>query len=216
MSELIQGSPEWFAARLGNASASRIADIIAKTKSGYSASRENYLTQLVLERFGIVPESYTNAAMQHGTETEPYARMAYEANTGDIVKEVGYILHPTIKHSGASPDGVVGDGLLEIKCPDSKTHFEYLLADKVPLKYVPQMAWQIACTGAKWCDFVSFDNRVPDGLQYFQIRYVPEDGYIAMLEQEVIVFLEEVEDKFIRLANLRQYKLTNGEQFLDA
>lgn len=214
MSELlVQGTPEWYAARLGNASASRIADIIAKTKTGYSTSRENYLTQLVLERFGIVSESYTNSDMQHGIETEPYARMAYEANTGDIVKEVGYILHPKIKHAGASPDGIVGDGLLEIKCPNSKTHFEYLLAEIVPNKYKPQMAWQIACTQAKWCDFVSFDNRVPEGLQYFQIRYVPEDGYIEMLETEVIKFLDEVDNKFNQLKE--KMKKTCGADNLD-
>lgn len=200
MNDIKQGTPEWFAARLGNASASRISDIIARTKSGYSASRENYLTELVLERFGIPQESFTSAAMEWGTQTEPLARMAYEARTGDIVREVGYILHPTIKHAGASPDGIVFDeGLLEIKCPISKTHFEYLLAGEVPNKYKPQMAWQMACTNRKWCDFVSFDPRVPEKLQYFHIRYDRDDSYIAMLEEEVKLFLIEVDAKFEQL-----------------
>ena len=192
-----QGSLEWLKSRHGNASASRIADVIAKTKSGYAASRENYLTQLVLERFGIIEEFYTNSAMVHGTETEPFARATYEIKNNVIVEEVGYILHPRIANSGASPDGRINqDGLLEIKCPSQKTHLEYLLAEKPPTKYIPQMAWQMACTGAQWCDFVSFDDRVPEGLQYFEVRYHRDEGYIEMLEIEVTQFLIEVQDKY--------------------
>jgi putative phage-type endonuclease len=191
-----QGSPEWFKERYGNASASRIADVIAKTKSGYSASRENYLTQLVLERFGIFEETYTNEHMLHGTETEPYARAAYELKNNVMVNEVGYVLHPSIAKSGASPDGQINNGLIEIKCPISKTHFEYLLGERVPPKHIPQMAWQMACTGADWVDFISFDNRVPEGLQYFEVRYKRDDEYIKMLEEEVTKFLVEVEAKF--------------------
>lgn len=198
--EVKQRSPEWFEQRLGNVSASRIADVIAKTKSGgYSASRDNYLTELVLERFGIPQESFSSQAMEWGTETEPLARAHYEAIAGVFVDEVGYVLHQTIKHAGASPDGVVGDGLLEIKCPNTKTHFEYLLNGEVPNKYKPQMAWQMACTGAKWVDFVSFDPRAPEGLQYFQIRYERDDEYIKMLEDEVVKFLAEVDAKFQQL-----------------
>lgn len=197
-----QGTPEWFQARYGNASASRIKDVIAKTKSGYSASRENYLTQLVLERFGVFEDSYTSKEMEWGNEQEPHARMSYEIKTGNIIHEVGYVLHPSIKHSGASPDGRIGDdGLLEIKCPITKTHFEYLLSDKVPSAYIPQMAWQMACTGAKWCDFVSYDPRAPEGLQLFIIRYNRDNDYIAELEKEVTQFLFEVDAKFIQLQN---------------
>jgi putative phage-type endonuclease len=191
-----QGSKEWLQKRYGNASASRISDVIAKTKSGYSASRENYLTELVLERFGIFPEQFTTDAMQHGIDTEPFARATYEIKNGVIVEEVGYILHPTIKHSGASPDGKVGNGLLEIKSPNTKTHFEYLLNEVVPSKYKPQMAWQMACTGAEWVDFVSYDDRAPDGLQYFEVRYMRDNEYIEMLEKEVTQFLIEVDAKF--------------------
>jgi len=125
-----QGTPEWFAARLGNVTASRVADVIAKTKSGYSASRENYMAQLICERMtNTVAESYTNAAMAWGTETEPLARAAYESYADVLVDEVGYIPHPTIERAGASPDGLVGlYGLLEIKCPNTATHIDTLIS----------------------------------------------------------------------------------------
>lgn len=196
---IVQGSPEWKALRAGKATASRIKDIVAKTKSGYSTSRENYLTELVIERFGVINEGFTNAAMQHGTETEPYARHAYEIKNGVMIDEIDFVNHPTIAMAGASPDGLIGEGLLEIKCPDSKTHFNYLVANAVPEQYKPQMAWQMACTGAKWCDFVSFDNRVPEGLQYFEIRYMRDDAYIAELEKEVQTFLDEVSARYEQL-----------------
>lgn len=194
-----QGSIEWRKLRLGKATASRIADVIAKTKSGYSASRANYMTELVIERFGVLNDSFTNDAMQWGTETEPLARIEYEKCNLVTVDQIDFVPHPRIEMAGASPDGIVGDGLLEIKCPNSKTHFEYLLAGVVPEKYKPQMAWQMACTGAQWVDFVSYDPRVPEGLQYFQIRYERDDNYIAELETEVIKFLEEVYTLYIQL-----------------
>ena len=194
-----QGTAEWFELRRGNASGSRISDVIAKTKSGASASRENYLTELVLERLGINKEPFTSVEMQHGTDTEPFARAEYEIKNQVFVEEVGYILHPNIENSGASPDGKVNDGLLEIKCPSSKTHFQYLLDEKLPSKYKPQVFWQMACTGAKWVDFVSYDPRVPNGLQYFEIRVMRDEEYIKELEKEVTQFLIEVESKFQQL-----------------
>lgn len=222
-----QGSPEWFKQRYGNASASRIKDVIAKTKSGYSASRENYLTELVLERFGVFAEPYTSKAMEWGNEQEPFARAKHEIEHGLIVEECGYILHPTIEKSGASPDGLIGlDGVLEIKCPDTKTHFEYLLAGKPPTQYIPQMAWQIICTGRKWADFVSYDPRAPKGLDYFHVRYIPEPEYMEMLETEVKTFLKEVDERFNELSKKLetlhegvkdpQELPTYGAQFLDA
>jgi putative phage-type endonuclease len=202
-----QGSQEWKQLRAGKVSGSRIADIIAKTKSGYSTSRENYMTELVIERFGVLNDSFTNAAMQHGTETEPFARHEYAIKNGVMVDEVDFVDHPRIAMAGASPDGLVSDGLVEIKCPNSATHFNYLLAGVVPEKYKPQMAWQMACTNAKWCDFVSFDNRCPDGLQYFQIRYIRDDVYIQSLENEVIEFIKELDSKYNQLSEkLNQMK----------
>lgn len=197
-----QQSPEWFSARYGNASAYRIKDIIAKRKSGYSASRENYMTDLVLERFGVFPEQLDTAPIRWGNEQEPFARAMYEVSENVMVQECGFILHPTIEKSGASPDGLIGDdGVLECKCPNTKTHFEYLLAGVPPSQYIPQMAWQIACTGRKWASFVSYDPRAPEGLQYFHVKYVPEPEYIAMLESEVSQFLIEVENKYQQLKN---------------
>ena len=192
-----QRTDEWFKSRLGKATASRIADIIAKTKTGPSASRENYAVQLVLERITQTKgESYSNAAMQWGTETEPLARQAYELKRGLFVDEVGFIDHPTIANSGASPDGLVGtDGLVEIKCPNSATHMETLVTRKIPQKYIPQMTWQMACTGRNWCDFVSFDPRFPEHLQIFIERIEYDPTYVRMLELEVTQFLDEVEKK---------------------
>ena len=204
-----QRSLEWFAARLGKVTASRVADIIAKTKTGYSASRENYMAQLVCERMTqTVAESYTNAAMQWGTETEPLARAAYEAFTDILVDEVAMIQHPTIEASGASPDGLVGDdGQIEIKCPNTATHIDTLLSQQAPAKYVTQMQWQMACTGRKWCDFVSFDPRAPEGLQLFVTRIERDDKYILEMEAEVNKFLGELE---ARIEQLNKLKANNG------
>lgn len=196
-----QGTPEWFAARLGNVTASRVADVIAKTKSGYSASRENYMAQLICERMtGTVAESYTNAAMQWGTETEPLARAAYESLANVLVDEVGYVQHPTIERAGASPDGLVGlFGLLEIKCPNTATHIDTLITEQVPTKYITQMQWQMLSTGRAWCDFVSFDPRLPSGLQMFVKRVEFDAEYAATLEIEVVKFLAELDTKISKL-----------------
>lgn len=207
-----QGSPEWFAQRLGKVTASRVADVIAKTKTGYSTSRENYMAQLVCERMtGVVVESYTNAAMAHGTETEPLARAAYEALKDVLVDEVAFINHPTIANSGASPDGMIGeDGLLEIKCPNTATHLETLRTKKVPTKYNTQMQWQMASTGRKWCDFVSFDNRLPEHLQLFVARVKRDEAYIAELEQEVSKFIKEL-DATVEYFKKENFNANSGE-----
>ena len=200
-----QRTEEWFAARCGKVTASRVADIIAKTKTGYSASRENYLAQLVCERMtGKPAESYSNAAMQWGTDQEPFARAAYEAAKDVLVEEVGFAIHPTIKDAGASPDGLVGEfGLVEIKCPNTATHIQTLLDQKVPEKYIVQMQWQMACTSRQWCDFASFDPRMEEGLQLFIKRVEYHPLYVAELEKEVINFLMDVEDKIQKLNKLK-------------
>ena len=201
--EIIQGTSEWFAARLGKVTASRVADVIAKTKTGYSASRENYMAQLVVERLTQTKaESYTSAAMMHGVEQEPFARAAYEAAQGVMVEEVGFVPHPTIEWAGASPDGLVGgegEGLVEIKCPNTATMIETLLSQKVPGKYITQMQFQMACTGRKWCDYVSFDPRMPAKAQMFVRRVDRDDEYIAEIEAEIVKFLAEVESQVQKL-----------------
>ena len=193
--ECTQGSHEWFAARLGKVSASRVADLIAKTKTGWGASRANYAAELVAERLtGATAEKYSNAAMAWGTETEPQARSMYEFMQDCDVVEVGTVLHPTIDMSCASPDGLVGnDGLVEIKCPNTATHIETLLGDVIAGKYITQMQWQMACTGRQWCDFVSFDPRMPGDMQIFVKRVARDDVMIASLEEQVRAFLGEVE-----------------------
>ena len=205
MSNVIQGSPEWFEQRLGRATASRIADIIAKTKSGYSTSRENYCVELALERItGARQESFASDAMRWGTETEPLARAAYEAKTGFIVDEVAMVQHPRIEMSGASPDGCIDlDGLIEIKCPNSATHVKTMLSGKPDGKYITQMTWQMACTGRKWCDFVSFDPRFPLHLQLFVTRIQRDDAAIAAMEMEVISFLDDVDQMVKQLNNMK-------------
>jgi putative phage-type endonuclease len=195
-----QRTEEWFAARLGKVTASRVADVLAKIKSGESASRKNYKMELVVQRLtNKVGESFTNAAMEWGTEQEPFARMAYEAHTGTFVKEEGFVDHPTIEGFGCSPDGIVGDGLIEIKCPNTANHIETVLENKAPSKYIPQMQCQMAVTGAKWCDFVSFDPRVPEDLQLFVVRVERDQEYIDSMEVEVKQFLSEVLDLFNQL-----------------
>ena len=200
-----QGSGEWFAVRVGKVTASRVADILAKTKSGYSTSRDNYMAQVVCERLtNQKAESFTNAAMQHGTETEPLARAAYEALKDVLVDEVGFVPHPSIIMAGASPDGLVGDdGLLEIKAPQTATHIETLLSQTVPGKYNTQMQFQMACTGRSWCDFVSFDNRLPVELQLF-VKRVPRDNmYIRLMEEEIVKFLNELDIKIAQLMEIK-------------
>lgn len=190
-----QGSAEWKAVRLGRVTASRVADVIAKTKSGYSASRANYQAELICERLtGNAADGFTNAAMQWGTEKEPDARAAYEFIAGVSVEQVGFIHHPTIDMSGASPDGLVGaNGSLEIKCPSSATHIETLLSGTVAGKYLTQMQWQMACDPAReWCDFVSFDPRLPAEMQIFIKRIERDAAVIADLEKEVRAFLAEL------------------------
>jgi putative phage-type endonuclease len=203
---IAQGSPEWFAQRLGKVTASRVADVIAKTKSGYSTSRENYCVELALERItGARQESFTNGAMQWGTDTEPLARVAYEAASGAMVEEVAMIAHPTIAMTGASPDGLIdADGLIEIKCPNSATHARTMLSKKPDGKYITQMQWQMACTDRKWCDFVSFDPRFPEHLQLFVTRVERDDKAIKELEQEVANFLADVEEMVSKLNNIKE------------
>lgn len=198
---IIQGSPEWFAQRLGKVTASRLADVMAKAKAGEAAGRANYRAELVAERLtGKQQEGFTNAAMKWGTECEPLARAAYEAEFGLLVVETGMVEHPTIAMSGASPDGLVSiDGLLEIKCPETKSHIDTVLSGEAPAKYIPQMQWQMACTGRAWCDFVSFDPRLPPNVQMFVRRVLRDDDLIQTYEAEVRKFLAEVDSVVDRL-----------------
>ena len=203
-----QRTDEWFQQRLGKVTASRISDVIAKTKTGVSTSRQNYLIQLVSERLtGKKGDSFVNQAMLDGIERESSARELYMRTRGVSVTEVGFFDHPTIAMSGASPDGAVNAeeegkyiGLIEIKCPLETTHTNTLMSKSVPSKYIPQMQWQLACTNARWVDFVSYNPNFPEELQLFVARVDRDDSYIiGELEAEVIKFLNEVEQTIIKL-----------------
>lgn len=191
---IIQGSPEWFQQRCGKVTASRVADVVARTKSGWGALRANYMAELVAERLtGNVAAGFSNAAMQWGTDTEPAARQTYEFMTNATVEPAPFVLHPTIGDTGASPDGYVGEeGLVEIKCPNTATHIETLLTGSVSGKYATQIQWQLACTGRRWCDFVSFDPRMPATMSMFIQRVARDDAAIKALEADVIDFLNEL------------------------
>ena len=200
-----QGTPEWHQARLGKVTASKLADVMSKGKGGApSATRATYRAQLVVERLtGNPTEGFTNAAMAHGTETEPQARATYILTTGRMVSEVGFIDHPSISMAGASPDGLIGsEGLIEIKCPNSATHIATLRGSEIDGKYVKQMQWQMACTGRAWCDFVSFDPRLPDELQLHIRRVQRDPAMIVEMETVVRAFLEEVNEEISALRSL--------------
>jgi len=209
MNEIIQGTPEWLQLRLGHVTASRVADIMAKTKTGPSASRQNYLIELAIQRVtGVVEESYKNEAMIRGTEEEPKARQAYELLTETFVEEVPFVKHKTIEWFGCSPDGIIknNDGtynLLEIKNPNSATHWSYIKENEPPTKYKIQMMAQMACTGAQWCDFFSYDSRMPEGSRHFLKRMMRDNKFIEEMEKEIKTFLDEVAEE-VRLMEARQ------------
>jgi putative phage-type endonuclease len=204
-----QRTEEWFQQRLGKVTASRISDVIAKTKTGVSTSRQNYLVQLVSERLtGKKGDSFVNQAMLDGIERESAARELYMQTRGVSVTEVGFFDHPTIAMSGASPDGAVNAeedgkyaGLIEIKCPIETTHTNTLMSKEVPSKYKSQIQWQMASVSpnVKWVDFISFNPNFPDTMQLFVARVERDNAYIAELEAEVIKFLDEVEQTIIKL-----------------
>jgi putative phage-type endonuclease len=205
MEQIEQRSDDWFAARLGKVTASSLHKVLAKTKTGYGADRGNYMTQLVLERVtGNKADSFSSAAMQWGVDQEPFARAAYETTQDVMVEETGFIQHPTIEMAGASPDGLVGDdGMVEIKCPESKTALECWLSDNpVESKYFAQMQWQMRCADRSWCDYVVFDPRMPAKAQLFVKRVERDDAWLETTEAEVIKFLAEVDAKVAALRKI--------------
>ena len=201
---IAQGTRAWFSLRCGKVTASRVAEVCAKTKSGPSASRANYMAELIAERLtGVTAASFTNAAMQWGTDQEPKARAAYSFYKDMEIEEIGFVDHPSIAMTGASPDGLVGaDGLVEIKCPNTATHIETLTGMAIPGKYVTQMAWQMACTRRQWCDYVSYDPRLPEGMALFVKRLHRAECRLDEMEAEVVAFLTELDAKVVQLRGL--------------
>lgn len=195
-----QRTAEWFEARLGRLTASRVADMMAKTRNGWGASRANYAWELAIERLTGEPTlTFCSPAMQWGVDTEDKARAAYQIHALSTVVEVGFIEHPEL-YAGASPDGLIGeDGMLEIKCPNPATHGETLLNGTIADKYLKQMQFQMACSGRQWCDFVSFDPRFPEPMQLWVKRIERDDKHIAEIEECAAEFLAEVDQMVARL-----------------
>lgn len=197
--QVIQGTPEWLHVRTGRITASRMGDVMAKRLRGNDemACRRDYRMELVCERLtGRAAEHYVSREMEWGTEHEQFARAAYEVACGEIVDQVGFIIHPTMDWSGASPDSMVGaNGGLEIKAPKTATHLEWMMAGVVPKEHEPQMMWNIACGEREWWDFLSFDPRLPEGLRTFVCRLHRDEKRIAEMEYEAMQFNEEIAAK---------------------
>ena len=195
-----QRTSEWHQARLGKVTASRVSDVMAKPET---ATFANYQAQLIAERLsGLPTEGFTSGAMQWGVDQEPHARTAYELVSDHDVSLVGFVDHPDIKMSGASPDGLVGkEGLVEIKCPNTATHIRLLDTDRIEPKYMRQMYWQMACTGASWCDFVSYDPRLSTHLNIKIIRVDRDEKIISDIQESVAKFINQIEEKIKMLSD---------------
>jgi hypothetical protein len=197
MSDHVQGTTEWHADRCGKITASRITDVLTKPIKGKqeSTTRRNYRAELVCERLtGKVPESFQTWEMKRGTELEPFARTEYELRRSVEIQNVGFIVHPRFPFAGGSPDGLIGlDGMVQFKCPKTAIHLDWLMAGIVPMEHRAQMHWEMAVTGRKWNDFVSFDPNLPEHLQLFVKRFDRDEVAIAEIEQEVLKFNAEIE-----------------------
>lgn len=203
---MIQGTDEWKESRLGMVTASRVADIMAKTRSGESATRKNYMMELLCQRLtGVYSEGFASGAMQRGTELETVARSMFEIQTGLTVEETGSIRHPTIEMFSASPDGLIGnDGLIEIKCPNTAQHISFLVENEIPTKYQWQMRAQMACTDREWCIYCQYDDRVPENMQLLYKKFyrsVEEEG---LMLQEINNFLQDLERLEIKISEAFQ------------
>ena len=204
---LTQSTPEWLCARRGRVTASRCADVIGKLKSGkYGAGRQNYLWDLVVEHItGRAIEHHVSEAMEWGLEQQPFAQAAYELKQDVSVDQIGLVVHPEMDYFASSPDGLIGEnGLVEFKCPTTRVHLEYLKAGVVPEDYIPQITAQMACMPEReYCDFVSYDPRVPFGMQLFIRRHVRDAQRIAELEAEVSKFSAELAYELAELTGVK-------------
>jgi len=199
---MIQGSQEWHESRIGMVTASRISDVVA---GGRGATRAAYMNEIITTMLTGVQDDYTNPYMEWGIEHEPKARQLYELLHGVEVEQVGFIKHPSIERTGASPDGLVGDdGMVEIKCPASKTHSQFLIDQKINRKYQLQMLWQMECTGRKWCDFVSYDPRFPAELQLSVKRVEFDEVEALQTREKVVSFVEEMEQLLAQIEQIRE------------
>lgn len=201
-----QRSPEWFLARSGRLTGSRASDMLAKIKTGEAAARRDYRLQLTAERLTGMPQEndFINAAMQWGIDQEPFAFAAYESVTGEMVRRTGFICADELM-VGCSLDGDISDfeGIIELKCPKTATHLTYLRGGVMPSQYVPQVTHNLWVTGAKWCDFASFDPRLPKQLQLFKVRVQAKDVDLEAYDSAATAFLAEVELETAALNGMR-------------
>ncbi len=202
-----QQSEQWFKDRLGKVTASRLNDVVSRLKNGdESSARANYKSQLICERLtGQIKDQFSTQDMRWGAECEAFARSSYEVEKGTIIEQIGFVPHPSIEMCGASPDGIVCDGTIEIKCLTTKNHIDVLLTQKVPDEFINQIQWQMACTNKNWCDFVAFDPRLPEPLQMFIQRIERDNDKIKQLEEETIIFLCEIDEKINKLKNMYSF-----------
>jgi len=204
--DVIQGTPEWLTMRCGCCTSSRLNDALAKLKDPKkeAAARMQYRKELVVERLtGRTMPHYVSPYMEHGTITEPEARTEYENKMGLMVQEIGLAVHKELKWFAASTDGLVGnDGIIEIKCLNSINHLDILVSQEIPEDYHYQMLGGMACAEREWCDFVSFDPRLPEPYQLFVKRFYRNDALIRGMELEVKFFLEQVEEQLEKLKEL--------------
>ena len=200
----LQGNGAWFNARTGKLTASRMKNAMKYLKGGAdSADRKDLKVEILCERLtGDIVDKFVNTAMQWGIDKEPEAKEQYELKTGRLIKDVGFVDHPKIEFCGASPDGLVDEGLIEIKCPTTATHLNWILAGVVPDDHKPQMCLQALCTGRSWVDFVSYDPRMPEANRLFVRRYTPTAEELAKVEAEAVKFLSEVQEMFEQLTKV--------------
>ncbi len=197
-----QGDEEWLQARVGKVTASRMGDMMAKTKSGWGASREQYAAELLSELINGKPyQGYVTGPMAQGILNEPDARVEYEFEKGVRVEEVGFIPHPNIHRAGASPDGYVGsEGLIEIKCMQPSGHVAVLRTLKISDSHIKQMQFQMACTGRQWCDYVAYNPNYNPPYRCWISRVYRDENLIRTLEDHTRIFLQELD---LALADLR-------------
>ena len=205
-----QNTDAWRLDRVGKVTASRIADVLARTKTGWGASRATYANELFAERMTGLPldRRFDTPEMRWGRETESQARAVYVFERDVEVTEVGFIPHPSIPNAGASPDGLIGNdetgGILEIKCPSTAHHLDVLESKTIPSRYVQQMYWQGACTQRQWGHFVSFDPRLEEPFQLCVQRIDFDPAVTAEMEKEVLAFLAEIDERVQRLRSFRR------------
>jgi putative phage-type endonuclease len=192
-----QGTPEWLELRMGRSTGSRYKDVLA---GGQGATRRSYMVELAAEVLTSAPQpTFSNEAMRWGTETEPQARSMYELNNGVEVEQVSFVSHESI-NTGVSPDGFPGsDGLVEFKCPNTKTQIETFLKGDMPTGHKAQVQGQMWVAEREWCDFVSFDPRIIGDAGYFQKRIYRDEKYIKELEEKLKIFDEELQELILKL-----------------